>query len=327
MDSIFRKSKEIKDFKVYDVDAEWNAFQSLVNESPNDQLPQVNVISLPEKKKSNKILLYFLSSIAASLLLILTSLFLFNKPENNRASFATADQEKSIQLVDGSIVHLGQHSSIEYPLTLENLTERKVTLKGIGKFEVAKNATLPFKVYYGAVLVEVLGTEFSVAKIDNKVSIENLSGSVKIAQVLNKDNFKVLEPGDVFYYSNGSFSDARDTVVDVVIAPVMAVQKPKVIPAKKKIVEPVVEEPSPIVEESVKGSKYKLDSVIKDHLLKYHKDKIKLAKKVKLDYNQVVRLDISRPYFEILTELQNQGLIKFEKGDCDDCYIIQAPEK
>lgn len=320
-DSILKQNKEIKDFKMFDVDAEWNAFQNLVKDSNATSEEITNVVALEPQKKSNRWVIY-LMSVAASLLLILASLVLLKAPEKTRDSFATASSLDTLLLVDGSTVYLDKNTNIEFPLTLKNTTERKITLKGNATFEVAKNATLPFKVYYGDIFVEVLGTVFTMSKESGKISIENIEGSVKVAQVLNKDNFKILAKGDVFIYSNGVFTNALDTVV---VEPVI-VEKPKEV--RKKVVEvkePKIEEKVVVPVEEVKGSKYKLESVIKDHLLKYHKDKIKLQKKSKFDYEKVVRLDINKPYTEILEELKAQGLIDYIKGDCDDCFIIQSP--
>ena len=65
-------------------------------------------------------------------------------------------------LPDGTHVWLNAASSLTYPVSFSG-TERKVSLKGEGYFEVARNVKKPFKVEVdGQTEVKVLGTHFNI---------------------------------------------------------------------------------------------------------------------------------------------------------------------
>jgi len=312
LDSILKQNKEIKEFKTFDVDSEWNSFLNKVGESS----------PISEKhttKKKNRLSIIFnrkavsIISIAASLVLILGILFIFKKPELYRDTIVTADNIKNINMIDGSKIELGQNSKLEFPLSLEKLNERKVILHGNAVFNVTKNATLPFKVYYGDILVEVLGTEFSINKIDGLTIVQNISGSVEVSQVLNKSNKKILHKGETLLFQYGKFFVPQDTVQIVVNEKDSTVVEKKVISNKNVIKD--------------KRSTFKLDNVVKNYLLKFYKKKIKVEKGTKFDKKTTVKLDMNKSYQEILVDLKKLGHIDYKPGECEGCFIITAPAK
>jgi len=96
-------------------------------------------------------------------------------------------------LADGSKVWLNAESSLRFPVSFTG-KERKVELLGEAYFEVAKNATMPFKVKVHGMEVEVLGTHFNINSYDNESMVRTtlLEGSIKI----NKNNSSsLLKPG------------------------------------------------------------------------------------------------------------------------------------
>ncbi|MBK7697423.1 MAG: FecR domain-containing protein [Saprospiraceae bacterium] len=64
---------------------------------------------------------------------------------------------------------------------LSEANERKIVLNGSAKFDVTKSI-LPFRVYNSGIIVEVLGTEFSITQENQKVIVENHSGSVQVLE-------------------------------------------------------------------------------------------------------------------------------------------------
>ena len=71
-------------------------------------------------------------------------------------------------LPDGSKVWLNAASSIKYPTVFLG-KERVVEIDGEAYFEIAKNATAPFKVKVdGETEVEVLGTSFNINSYENE---------------------------------------------------------------------------------------------------------------------------------------------------------------
>jgi transmembrane sensor len=96
-------------------------------------------------------------------------------------------------LADGSRVWLNAESSLKYPVSFAG-NQRKVEVSGEAYFEVAHDASRPFKVGKGQMEVAVLGTHFNVNAYDDDADIKVtlLEGSVKI---LNAGNSVIIKPG------------------------------------------------------------------------------------------------------------------------------------
>jgi transmembrane sensor len=134
---------------------------------------------------------------------------------------------RQFQLVlpDGSKVWLNAASSIRYPIVF-NGGERKVAITGEAYFEVAHDASKPFRVMVNnETEVEVLGTHFNINAYHNEESINTtlLEGAVRIrnnqqrivlspgqqAQVSNQQDIKVVDDVDVekvMAWKNGVFN-------------------------------------------------------------------------------------------------------------------------
>ena len=99
-----------------------------------------------------------------------------------------------IRLADGTKVWLNSATSLRYPETFAG-NERKVELiSGEAYFEVAHNASKPFRVVVKGQTIEDLGTQFNVNAYDDEPATKTtlLEGSVK---VLLKDQKTILKPG------------------------------------------------------------------------------------------------------------------------------------
>ena len=120
-------------------------------------------------------------------------------------------------LADGSKVWLNAASSLRFPAAFTG-KERKVELMGEGYFEVAKNASMPFKVEVNGMEVEVLGTHFNINSYNDEPAIRTtlLEGSVKI----NKNNTtSLLKPGQqAEVNSAGEVRIINDAGIDEAVA-------------------------------------------------------------------------------------------------------------
>lgn len=98
-----------------------------------------------------------------------------------------------ITLEDGSNVWLNAASSLKFPSTFTG-NERTVELTGEGYFEVAKNASKPFRVKLNDATIEVLGTHFNINSYNDEESVKTtlLEGSVK---VIKGNTTLMLNPG------------------------------------------------------------------------------------------------------------------------------------
>jgi len=102
---------------------------------------------------------------------------------------AASDENKVIQLNDGTKVWLNSSSKLEYPQAFDASSPREVSLTGEAFFEVAKAADWPFVVHTGPVKTTVLGTAFNIKAYPG---MPNISVSVKQGKVaVSKDNQKL----------------------------------------------------------------------------------------------------------------------------------------
>lgn len=98
-----------------------------------------------------------------------------------------------IQLADGTKVWLNADSELEFPSAFTG-DERKVTVRGEAYFEIAKDATKPFKVLVGETEVEALGTAFNINTHLYKEKIKTIltEGTIKVS---TPEDSKIIEPG------------------------------------------------------------------------------------------------------------------------------------
>lgn len=105
-----------------------------------------------------------------------------------------------VVLSDGSRVILNAASALRYPVAFTK-KERVVELTGEAYFEVAHDATKPFRVVSNGQTVEVLGTHFNINAYNDEPAIITtlLEGSVKV----DKDNTIVtIKPGEEAVWAN-----------------------------------------------------------------------------------------------------------------------------
>ncbi|QIL40356.1 DUF4974 domain-containing protein [Pedobacter sp. HDW13] len=96
-----------------------------------------------------------------------------------------------VTLPDGSKVMLNAMSELKFPVSFAG-NERLVSLKGEAYFEVAKDATRPFKVKLNESDVEVLGTHFNISAYNQTAKTTLLEGSIKVS---NGKSSNILIPG------------------------------------------------------------------------------------------------------------------------------------
>ena len=122
-----------------------------------------------------------------------------------------------ITLPDGSKVWLNAASSLKYPVVFTG-DERKVEISGEAYFEIAKDATKPFKVHLNNMEVEVLGTHFNVNGYEDEASINTtlLEGKVKVQTATGA---KFLAPGQQAQLKpSGNISITNDISIEEIVA-------------------------------------------------------------------------------------------------------------
>ncbi|MEP1033814.1 FecR domain-containing protein [Ekhidna sp.] len=142
------------------------------------------------KEKKASIPLWTYISIAASLLLIATFVFLLNdtRPPTIISTNTLVAESKSIDLPDGSQVILNANSSISY----NEEWNREVNLDGEAFFEVVEGGKFLVKTSIGS--VEVLGTSFNVFSRDSIFEVACKTGKVKV-DIPTKSVSELITPG------------------------------------------------------------------------------------------------------------------------------------
>lgn len=121
-----------------------------------------------------------------------------------------------LTLSDGTKVWLNSESSIRFPTAFSG-NERRVAVTGEAYFEVAHDATKPFYVSKGDLVVQVVGTHFNVNAYDDEgnIKVTLLEGSVKTA--ISNGQSVVLKPGQQAQVSS-SINVINDADLDEVMA-------------------------------------------------------------------------------------------------------------
>jgi ferric-dicitrate binding protein FerR (iron transport regulator) len=178
---------------------------------------------------------WFAMGVAASALLVLSSLFLLMPrseesqpppiiadimPETSVEVKNTTSKAKKITLEDGSLVILKPNSRMSYPRHFGQKT-RNVLLEGEAFFDVKKDHNKPFIVHTGDLVTEVLGTSFTI-KSDEKANVIEVSvqtGRVSVyensASAIETRSGVILTPNQKTTY----YTDARKLTTGIVEKP------------------------------------------------------------------------------------------------------------
>lgn len=118
-----------------------------------------------------------------------------------KASYGT---QTKVILADGTNVWLNSGSTLKFPATFNNSSEREVDLNGEGYFEVSKNELKPFVVRTSKLDVRVLGTSFNVSAYNeyNSMTVALVEGKISLEKEYGgeKKELVTLEPDELIEY-------------------------------------------------------------------------------------------------------------------------------
>lgn len=139
----------------------------------------------------------------------------------NTIATPRAGYYSSLVLADGSKVWLDALSSIRFPTAFMG-KERVVEITGQVYFEVAKNASKPFKVQVKdkGIAVEVLGTHFNINAYNDEATVSTtlLEGAVKVVSA-NGKHIHFLKPGQqAKTANNGETKTSSDIDIESIMA-------------------------------------------------------------------------------------------------------------
>ncbi|MDD2437402.1 MAG: DUF4974 domain-containing protein [Massilibacteroides sp.] len=181
-----------------------------------------------KQKQTSKRRIFSIPRIAASIAIIVGATFstylLYNNytgskediKDNTYTFEVKPGQKGSMNLADGTVVHLNSASKISFTGDY-NSKERVVTLDGEAYFEVAKNPNKRFVVTCNGIDIEALGTEFNVKAYPTDSIITTTLAKGKV-RVYNKAHSVTLLPNGVATYNLKRQTIKSSTIQDISIA-------------------------------------------------------------------------------------------------------------
>ena len=142
-------------------------------------------------------------AVAASVLVVIAAALLFmflpsrTKTRQPALISRSAFDLQVIRLPDGTIVTLNHNSKLDYPKAFDGAT-REVYLYGEGFFDVHHNASKPFLVHTGNLVVRVLGTAFNIKAYDSdeQIAVTVSRGKVQVQKNNTEKILGLLTAGD-----------------------------------------------------------------------------------------------------------------------------------
>jgi len=162
----------------------------------------------------------FIRQAAAVLFLAVTFSVLYNYFLSNRtndefqehavyqeikASYGT---QTKVILADGTNVWLNSGSTLRFPSSFKNSSERNVEINGEGYFEVTENKLKPFVVKTSKIDIKVLGTSFNVSAYNeyNSMTVALVKGKISLERKIGDERKELitLEPNELVEYDSGT---------------------------------------------------------------------------------------------------------------------------
>ncbi len=168
-------------------------------EGLNQRLKEDGLLGLDINPKQPRIahkkVIMWAASVAVLLIGAVSLLLMRNNEAIDVETFVLQNRQGEPTLVttleDGSTVFLSQGTSIEYPLHFTG-EKREVHLDGDAFFEIARSEECPFVIETETVLIEVLGTSFSInGKKAASFSLSVRSGEVRVTSKLTGESLHV----------------------------------------------------------------------------------------------------------------------------------------
>lgn len=121
-----------------------------------------------------------------------------------------------VNLPDGTQVWLNAASSLTYPVSFNQLPNRKVKVTGEAYFEVAKDNRHPFIVESGNQSIKVLGTHFNINAYSNEPTLKTtlIEGSIQLSTT---QKVVMLKPGE-----QATLTKTKISIAKIDIEPVIA---------------------------------------------------------------------------------------------------------
>jgi ferric-dicitrate binding protein FerR (iron transport regulator) len=152
-------------------------------------------------------------AIAASVILILSVLYYFNRPSDIEWNVTLAENSNTkIQLTDSSVITLRKGSRLSVP---ENYGKqiREVRLEGEAYFEIKHDTEKPFSITTSKSIIKDIGTSFLVQSTGSLEQVTVLEGVVSFAGKKKNKTPLVLKAGESAVLKNENIQKEKaDTI-------------------------------------------------------------------------------------------------------------------
>jgi ferric-dicitrate binding protein FerR (iron transport regulator) len=198
LEKLWNNSAEVAHKETIDVDAEWNKMLDVISPTKTRSLTVMRVVRI------------------AAAVIVISGLAIFGIKQTQTTSFKTTIAEAGeIELPDGSKISLNAKSKITYSKDFGQ-TNRQLTLKGEGYFEVTGNANLPFVVNANEAQIKVVGTQFNIKAYKNQpeVKVTVTEGTVQFSEQKQPAKKTILKAGETGTYNRTVKAIKKKPVMD-----------------------------------------------------------------------------------------------------------------
>lgn len=175
----------------------WQKLESKISESYSPK-----VISISRRN--------WIIGIAASFILAFGAFFLFNQNTNQLTIATSVAEVRTVELPDGSVVHLNAESSVSFPKKGWN-DLREIDLVGEAFFEVKRGSSFTVLTDNGS--VQVLGTSFNVRSRGALMQVACKTGKVRVTSNSGLSE-QIITPGLTVSVENSLVSEPIETRLD-----------------------------------------------------------------------------------------------------------------
>jgi transmembrane sensor len=175
---------------------------------------QLDITALKAAKTKKIRPIYYLSTIAATVLLLIGFYFVKVFNQNNQIEYyASQNISEPIILSDSSRVFINSGSKISLPKNFDK-KKRIISLSGEAFFEVTPDSIKPFFVRIGDVEAKVLGTSFNIADqtTENTIKLSVLTGIVALYHIDHPEDKIILTKDEVGVYDKFSGKITKEPI-------------------------------------------------------------------------------------------------------------------
>jgi len=188
---LWQLTKPKGDIKTPDTAAEWSALQTRLGITFSKEKAAILPMQKSTIKRSRPILPKKIRwAMASAALVILTFGGLFFNSQNQQVYVTQNAERKTIELPDGSTVHLNVASEIRLAQGLPD-SVRRIFLKGQAFFDIARDGR-PFEVQTENARIRVLGTRFDIQSRNHETRAIVKEGSILLQTISDTPLNKVI---------------------------------------------------------------------------------------------------------------------------------------